>query len=82
MKVTPEHLSVLREAVAPLDTPERRERYRKGEFPRAAAVQNLDRRYRFDLLYASRAMNNPALADAGYADAHLETALKAVVPAL
>lgn len=96
MKVTAEHLAVIRAAVEPLDTPERRERYRAGAFPRADAVQDLDKRYRWDLFHVvnnsiaeqNRARRDPepflsaVLYDAGYHDGHIDTALRAVVPAL
>ena len=90
MKVTPEHLTLIREAVEPLDTDERRARYRNREFPRAALVQDLNKRYRWDLLlFATSTQHWPeptlrisTLYDAGYADRHIDTALKAVVPAL
>lgn len=85
MRITPEHLTLIREAVTPLDTPERREGYRNREFPRAAAVKNLDKRYRWDLFYAATRVDLNALRpvlDAGYFDTHFDTALKAVVPAL
>jgi len=83
VKVTPEHLTVIREAVEPLDTPERRVRYRNGGFPRAYAVRDLDKRYRWDLFYAApRTDDLRAVIDGGYFDSHLDTALKAVVPPL
>jgi len=81
MKVTPEHLAMIREAVAPLDTEDTRARYRAGEFPRAAAVQDLNKRYRWDVLHASSSRNGliRTLYAAGYNDAHIYTALRAVV---
>jgi len=84
MKVTRPHLSIIRAAVSPLDTDERRAAYRAGEFPRADAVQDLDKRYRWDLfLHATRGTSLISdLYAKGYNDAHLDTALKAVVPAL
>jgi hypothetical protein len=84
MKVTPQDLATIREAVSPLDTPERREHYRAGDFPRAAAVQDLDKRYRWDLFHRATAGSRTVsdLYDKGYNDTHLDTALKAVVPAL
>jgi len=53
LKIKPEHLQRLREALAPLDTEARRAPYRAGEIPRADAVTDIDKRYRWDLLYAS-----------------------------
>lgn len=83
MKVTPQHLAALREAVQPLDTPERRKVYTSGEFPRADRVSDLDMRYRWDLFWASKVNHNRALWDAvTYNDAHIDTALKVIVPPL
>ena len=49
-------------------------------------MQDLDKRYRWDLFRAaSRTPAMPLLSnlyDAGYTDAHLDTALRAIVPAL
>ena len=71
----------MRERIAPLDTAERRSTYLRGDFPRSDAVQNLDRRYRWDLFYAARCqvvlgVNN------GILGAHIETALRSIVPEL
>jgi hypothetical protein len=83
MKVTAEHLAVLRDTLTPLDTDERREAYRSGQFPRASLVQDVDKRYRWDLYWAA-ARGGRSLPDSteGYNDAHIDTALRAVVPAL
>jgi hypothetical protein len=84
MKVTPEQLATIASAIEPLDTEYRREVYRKGEFPRADAVRDLNKRYRWDLmLLADRHHRLIApLYDTGCNDTHIDTALKAVVPAL
>jgi hypothetical protein len=93
MKVTPEHLALIRDAIAATgyDTEELRARYRARDIPRGDLVQDIDKRYRWDLLNgANRAsvdlkantMLISTLYDAGYHDGHLDTALKAVVPAL
>jgi hypothetical protein len=79
VKVTPSDLDIIRGAVTPYDTEERRDRYRRGDFPRADAVQDLNKRYRWDLFYGTRAY----LGVRGeYADAHFYTALKSVIPDL
>jgi hypothetical protein len=80
MKVSNDHLAALRSAVAPLDTDENRDRYRRRDIPRADAVQDIDKRYRWDLLYASRALTGDLCA--AYNDSHIDTALRAIVPAL
>lgn len=53
MKIKQDDLEVLRKAIAPLDTPVRREAYRNRQFPRADRCKNVDMRYRWDLLYMS-----------------------------
>jgi hypothetical protein len=76
---------MLREHVAPLDTPERRVSYLTGDFPRSDQVKDLDKRYRWDLYwYAVRCSHNlpDTINDAGYDDAHLDTALRSIVPLL
>jgi hypothetical protein len=83
MKVSPDQLSILRGAIAPLDSSELRARYRAGDFPRADAVKDLDKRYRWDLLHAAGSwrLTSP-LYENGCNDAHIDTALRAIVPAL
>lgn len=83
MKVTAEHLANLTEAIAPLDTPERRTAYRNGDFAKADAVTDLDKRYRWDLFWAAwdAAGQSPEFL-AQYNDAHLDTALRHIVPVL
>lgn len=78
MKVTPEHLELLRAAITPLDTPARRLDYLDGNFPRADKVKVLDERYRWDLYWAS----GVKLPRGQYATAHIDTALRALVPKL
>ena len=65
--------------IAPLDTPERRARYIAGDFPRAAAVKDLDTRYRWDLFYAARPYD---LIPEGFTDARIDTALRRIVAPL
>jgi hypothetical protein len=79
MKATAEQLATLRTLIAPNDTPERRARYLAGNFPRAEFVHNLDRRYAWDLFYLARV---PREVVENLADAHIETALKRIVPPL
>lgn len=83
MKVTAEHLANLTEAIAPLDTPERRTAYRSGNFAKADRVKDLDKRYRWDLFWAAwdAAGQSPEFL-AQYNDAHLDTALRHIVPVL
>jgi hypothetical protein len=79
VKVTREHLAYLRRRIAPLDTDSRRRQYLAGDYPRAELVTDVDRRYRWDLYFASRAGID---ADLPYTDNQLDTALRAVVAPL
>lgn len=84
MKITPEHLEELRKAVTPLDTPERRERYRQA----GLADMDLNKRYRWDLLYGSKLKIGDGRGMSGlplYAyldDTHIDTALRRIVKSL
>lgn len=67
----------MRELIAPLDTFQRREKYRNGLFPRADAVNNLNTRYRYDLMYQSGAYKLlPVNAR------NVDTALRRIIPDL
>ena len=82
MKITKPEVEALREAIAPLDTEDRRENYRKGMFPRAESVKDIDKRYRWDLAHEAgkgRWSLIAPLYDAGYDDTHIDTALRHIV---
>lgn len=49
----PAELSRLGMALAPLDTAERRAKYRAGDFPHADRVDDLNKRYRWDLWWST-----------------------------
>jgi hypothetical protein len=83
MKATSDQLEAVRQALAPLDTPERRARYMAGDFPNADRVRDLDTRYRWDTYYLavdSGALTYDTLRNLN--GAHTETVLRKVVPAL
>jgi hypothetical protein len=89
MKIKPEDLEVLRARIAPLDTPDLRRIYYSRQFARASAVQDLDKRYRWDLLWMSRIKIGDGVGIKGdldlYAymnDDHIDTALRSIVPAI
>jgi hypothetical protein len=82
MKIPPATLAKMRQAIAPLDTPETRVRYANGDFPRAALVKDLDRRYHWDLLWASKFYDHNAAELGQYNNDHIDTALRAIVPVL
>lgn len=73
MKMKPEHFAILQDAVAKLDTADKRKAY---------AARGLSaRRYRWDLLYASgvlEAMSQPLYLYLN--DSHIDTALRKIVP--
>ena len=80
MKMSAELYRKFETAIAPLDTDERRERYRAGRFPNAETCHNLSVRYRWDLLrIAPDSLLEPAY-NAGLNDVHVDTALRRIVP--
>ena len=81
MKLDRDTLDRMRDAIAPLDTPQTRERYRAGDFPRADAVRDLDKRYRWDLFSAAGGYRTLP-DDDDIIDAHIYTALRRIVPSL
>lgn len=81
MKLGTGTLDRMRDAIAPLDTAERRQAYLSGDFPRADAVRDLDKRYRYDLFHAAGGWRLLP-EDGELNDAHIYTALKRVVPGL
>lgn len=84
MKVSKEHLEVLTEAITPFDKEEHRQAYRERRIPRADTVQDIDMRYRWDLFWAAGGGRLFAGDDTfnEYTTAHLDTALRRIVPAL
>jgi hypothetical protein len=83
MKATSDQVEAVRQALTPLDTPERRARYMAGDFPNADRVRDLDTRYRWDTYYLavdSGALTYDTLRNLN--GAHTETVLRKVVPAL
>ena len=80
MKITPQDLDAMREAISPLDTQDRRARYQAGAFPRADLTKDVDKRYRWDLLHESgyRIVDLYDYMD----DTHIDTALRNLVPVL
>jgi hypothetical protein len=86
VRVTPRLRQHLADAVTPLDTPERRAKYLAGDFPRADKVIDLNRRYRWDLLWAASPTAGEVLdvicRVTGATDAHLDTVLRNIIPPL
>lgn len=81
-KIKGRDLDAIKTAVGALDTKERRDRYRAGNFPRSQAVKDLDKRYRWDLFYGAQRQGLTLEGWDDYLDAHIYTALKSVVPSL
>jgi hypothetical protein len=67
----------MRELIAPLDTEWRREQYRARNIPRAESVNNINVRYRYDLMYHSGAYKLLPV-DAR----NVDTALRRIIPDL
>lgn len=84
-KITGQNLDTMRDAIAPLDTADTRAAYLRGEFHNADRVKDLDRRYRWDLLWSS-GLSGWLVAtvydDLGANDTHVDTALRSIVPPL
>ena len=82
MKMSEKAFQNLRTHIEPLDTLERRDQYRNGDFPNAAAVKDLNKRYRWDLLWASGVSSrdiSDLYRDEDLNDAHIDTALRRIV---
>ena len=82
-----DHYRLLEWAITPLDTVERRAQYRSGRFANADRVKDLEMRYRWDLLWMARGSvrahdSLDPIFDAGYKDAHIDTALRKIVTPL
>lgn len=82
MKMTPDHFRRLKDAIEPLDTKERRKKYLTGDFPRSHSTKNLALRYRWDLFWESRHPNVYIWPVGTYIDAHVDTALRRIIPEL
>ncbi len=76
----------MREAIAQLDTPANRQAYATGNYPRAERTKDVDVRYRWDLYWAAlhKGLLPWDLLDDidDVKDAHIDTALRGIVPAL
>jgi hypothetical protein len=89
VRVTPEHLQVMRERIAAVEAAlgdefeVHRQRYRDREIPNGDLVKDIDRRWRWDLYWAAARLagSMPDSTD-GYDDAHIDTALRSIVTPL
>ena len=83
MKITDQHVQYMRDKIKPLDTQSLRKTYAEGRIENADKVKDLDKRYRWDLLWAAGLSDFLVKVIYKYAhDDHIDTALKAIVPKL
>lgn len=83
MKMARADFLELEDRIVRLDDQPRRARYLTGDFPRAEAVKDLDTRYRWDLFWAATDGGRRRIWASGtYDDAHVDTALRRIVPPL
>jgi hypothetical protein len=94
MKVTPDDLATIETGIARalvaierntgMSESDIRERYRARQIPRGELVQDIDKRFRWDLYWAAARHAPDGMPDsrAGYADAHIDTALRSIVAPL
>lgn len=83
LKIKPDDLQLLKDITVAYDTEERRQLYREGKYPRAEFTKNVNKRYRWDLLFASGGrFHNGNFLSQLYTylnDSHIDSALKSLV---
>jgi hypothetical protein len=79
MKLSADIRQQLAERISQYDSEQTRNRYRTGQFPRADRVQDVNRRYRWDLFYAAKGYE---LMPDDIVNAHIDTALRRIVAPL
>ena len=83
MAASKEQVDKLQNAIASLDTQERRARYLRGDYPRSENTQDLDVRYAFDMFWEAVDAGDLDYSDfENLNDAKLRTAMRNVVPKL
>lgn len=87
LKMQAGHVQYLRDLVLPYDSPQKRELYKAGKFENADKVQDLNKRYRWDLFWLGlrNSNNTNFLTKVLYSylnDEHIDSALKYVVKPL
>ena len=71
--------------VAPYDNEANRTRYRNRDIPRADAVRDINKRYRWDIWYATTRRNREffdVVQEVNPSDSHIDTLLRSVIPTL
>lgn len=81
MKASPEFRAAVAAAIAPVNNEENRDRYRRGDFPRAEKTKDLNMRYRWDLYWHANAVAG-RFDTSGLNDAHIDTVLRSIVALL
>lgn len=85
LKIPSDAVETIRAAIATLDTEDVRESYRTGDYPRADRTNDVDKRYRWDLLHAvdARGMLPWRVWDLydryDVNDSHIDSALRSIV---
>lgn len=89
LKIKEQDLQVLKSRIERLDTPARREMYKAGNYARANLTKDVDKRYRWDLLWTTGLKLGDGVGIKGdldlYAyldDSHIDSALRSIVPPL
>ena len=84
MRIDTNTVARMAAVIEPLDTMARRHRYLDGDFTNSHNTQDPDRRYRWDLLWASGAYDILVDCRSGDTlnDEHIDTALRRIVPLL
>lgn len=80
MKMTPQHFQTLKSLLEPVDTEERRTLYKESRYPRAELTKDVNKRYRWDCLYATGEAHS-IMSDlyAYLNDEHIDTAMRNLV---
>lgn len=71
--------------VAQYDNEANRTRYRNRDIPRADAVKDINKRYRWDIWYVVTRRNREffdAVQEVNPSDSHIDTLLRSVIPTL
>ena len=82
MLITPQHFAELKKFIVAHDTEYRRQQYKSGEFPRSNLVKDLNKRYRWDLYWATVPSSLVNELYKYVNDEHIDTALRNIIPPL
>lgn len=84
MRMSETYYNLLSDRIGIYDTERTRDAYIRGEIANAEKVQDLDKRYRWDLFWmANRILSGEGVTlPADLNDSHIETALKKIVKVL